>query len=435
MQLKIKSPGKIFYGWWVLLAGIFVNTLGSGSYQYGFGVFFKPIVEEFGWTRAATSVAFSMSTLEGGLEGPIIGPLIDRFGPRKLIAIGTILLGLGYILLSQINSLLSFYLVYVVVISIGYNTGFHWAAQTAVANWFVRKRTITLGLLSSGQGLGGAIMAPTLAWLLVQMGWRGSLVVVGVAMLVLCLPVAAIVRHRPEQYGMLPDGDPVPPRTSTQRTQEKGQLKEEIYFTVWEALRTRVFWQLAFGFSLRGLSVGAVLVHIIPLLTDHGFDAQVAANIAGLLALMSLPGRIIFGFLGDMFPKRYLLSVNYVLQGVALLLLLRAQTMEEIYLFVFLYGLGWGSSPLMMSIRADYFGRRYFGTISGSNQGLVMLAHVAGPVFAGWIFDVTNSYDVAFILFAATIFLGALTHSFAGPPKPPQRPASTCEPGPTSSEA
>lgn len=429
---QIKKRTNIFYGWWILVAGIIVNTYGSGSYQYGFGVFFKPISEEFGWTRAATSAAFSMSSLEGGLEGPVIGPLIDRFGPRKLMIIGITLLSLGLILLSQINSLLTFYLVYVLVVAIGFNTGFHWAAQTAIANWFHRKLTVAMGLLSSAQGLGGAIMAPSLGWLLAQFGWRSSLILVGVTMFLICMPLAFLIKHRPEEHGCLPDGDTETPATAedpkTPKLKGNSSLVED-YFTVWEAMRTTVWWQLTLGFALRGLSVGAVLVHQVPFLIDQGFDPQVAAYTLGLLAFMSLPGRIIFGFLGDMFPKRYLLSLNYVFQGAGLLLLLRAQTIEEVYLFTFLYGLGWGSAPLMMSIRGEYFGRRYYGTISGFNQAFVMIGHVAGPVFAGWVFDVTQSYQLAFVIFAVALFAGAVILFFAKPPRPPRRGvAATCEP-------
>ncbi|MFH1486422.1 MAG: MFS transporter [Chloroflexota bacterium] len=424
---EIRKKSKIFYGWWILVAGVLVNTYGSGSYLYGFGVFFKPISEEFGWTRAATAAAFSMSSLEGGLEGPIIGPLIDRFGPRKLMVIGITLLSVGLLALSQINSLLSFYLVYVLLIAIGFNTGFHWASQTAVANWFVRRRTVALGLLSSAQGLGGAIMAPALGWLVVQAGWRGSVIILGVSMFLLCIPLVMLVRHKPEQYGLLPDGDTETGAQGDPNEISPGKLRQslpqdEAYFTVWEAMRTRVWWQLAFGFILRALGVGAVIVHLVPALIDRGFDPQFAANTLGFLALMSVPGRIIFGFLGDMFPKRYLLSVNYVLQGAALIFLLRAETVEQVYIFIVLYGLGWGSAPLMMSIRGEYFGRRYYGTISGFNQAFVMIGHVAGPVFAGWVFDITQSYHLAFAIFASTLFAGAVSHFFAKPPAPPKRP-------------
>ncbi|MBI2908302.1 MAG: MFS transporter [Chloroflexi bacterium] len=428
--VKAKSPNRIFYGWWIVLAGIGVNTYGAGAYQYGFGVFFKPIVEEFGWTRAATAAAFSMSSLEGGLEGPLIGPLIDKFGPRKIMIVGITLLSLGLLALSQINSLLTFYAVYVFLIAVGFNTGFHWATQTAIANWFIRKRGRALGLLSSAQGLGGSIMAPTLAWLVVQLGWRGSLILVGLTMFLFCIPLAMLVKHRPEEHGCLPDGEgeiQAPVAKGKPRAAEASR-PEEAYFTLREAIRTRVWWQLALGFMLRSFGAGAVLVHQIPLLIDRGFDPQTAANMVGLVALMSVPGKVVFGSLADVLPKRHLVAIAYCMQGVALIILLRAQTIEEVYVFAALHGFGWGSGPVMMSLRGEYFGRRYFATIGGCNQAIVMLGHVVGPVFAGWIFDTTHSYNIAFAIFASTLFLGAVILFFAKRPRPPERMPTTCLP-------
>ncbi|MBI2908303.1 MAG: MFS transporter [Chloroflexi bacterium] len=425
--IKAKSTGRIFYGWWVLLAGIGINTFGAGAYQHGFGVFFKPIVEEFGWTRAATSAAFSMSSLEGGLEGPVIGPLIDKFGPRKVMIVGITLLSLGLVALSQVNSLLTFYAVYVLLIAIGFNTGFHWAAQVAVANWFIRKRGAAFGLLGSAQGLGGSVMAPTLAWMVVQLGWRGSVIALGLILFLFCIPLALLVKHKPEEDGCLPDGDSPVVTVGTGSTPTKVTSgTEDAYFTLMEALRTRVWWQFALGFTLRSLATGAVLVHQIPLLTDLGFDPQVAANSVGLLALMSMPGKIVLGFLADRFSKRYLLCTAYILQAAAIVLLLRAQTTEELFLFAFLYGIGWGAGPVMTSIRGEYFGRRYFGTISGCNQAIVMLGHVVGPVFAGWAFDVTRSYDAALIIFVGTLLAGAAILFFARQPEPPKRALLAC---------
>ncbi|MBI2908301.1 MAG: MFS transporter [Chloroflexi bacterium] len=422
--VETKPARKIFYGWWVLLAGAGIGIFGAGSYQYGFGVFFKPISEEFGWSRAATAAAFSMSSLEGGLEGPLVGFLIDKFGPRKLMMIGVTLLSLGLLALSQINSLLTFYLVYMVLIAIGFNTGFHWSAQIAVANWFARRRGRALGLLASARGLGGSIMAPGLAWLVVQMGWRGSLVVLGLFMFAICLPLAMLVRRRPEDYGLLPDGDGSGTLHAVAakgpRLEDKATT-EEVDFTVGEALRSRAWWLLVAAFTLRSFGAGAVIVHQVPLLTDRGFDLQVAANTLGAVAVASMPGKAILGFLGDMFPKRYLLAMSFILYASSLAVLLRAQTIEEVYVFAALYGLGTGCGPVMQAIRAEYFGRRYFGTIGGLNQAIVMMGNVAGPVFAGWVFDITRSYDIALTVFAVTLLAGAVTVFYARQPKPPQR--------------
>ncbi|MFH1484968.1 MAG: MFS transporter [Chloroflexota bacterium] len=424
VAVKGKSTSKIFYGWWVVLAGAVTGAFGAGAYQFGFGVFFKPISDEFGWSRVATAAAFSMSALEGGIEGPIVGVLVDRFGPRKLMMIGITVLSLGLLALSQINSLLSFYLVYMLLIAIGFNTGFHWSAQIAVANWFARRRGRALGLLASARGIGGSIMAPGLAWLVVHMGWRGSLIVLGLCMFAFCLPLAMLVRRRPEDHGLLPDGDE-PDALHAVVAKEPG-LKdkaptEEADFTVGEALRSRAWWLLVIGFTLRAFGAGAIVVHQVPLLTDRGFDIQVAANTLGALAVASIPGKAVLGLLGDTFPKRYLLAMTFIAQAISVVVLLRAQTIQEVYVFAVLYGLGTGCGPVMQAIRAEYFGRTYFGTIGGLAQAVVVVGNVAGPVFAAWIFDITRSYDVALAIFAVTLMVGAVTVFQARRPKPPQR--------------
>ncbi|MFH1486780.1 MAG: MFS transporter [Chloroflexota bacterium] len=420
LRARTGERAGIFYGWWVLLAGMALTTYGAGLFQYSFGVFFRPISTEFGWSRAATAGAFSMSSLEGGIEGPIVGPLIDRLGPRKMIVIGILLMALGFLALSQVNSLLAFYFVYVVLLGIGYNTGFHHSAITAVANWFVRRRTLALGLLTCAIGLGGTIMAPTTAFMVGHLGWRGAAIAAGIGLVAVCLPLALLIRHKPEQYGLLPDGD-WPLRIALGQNAKGTQTRalEETDFTVWEVLRTRVWWQLSIGFALRGLGTGAVIVHQVPLLIDRGIDPQTAANTMGLLAFMSLPGRLLFGFLGDMLPKRVLIALTCALQGVALLIFANATSMEQVYFFLVVYGLGWGASPLLMSIRGEYFGRKNYGTIAGFQQAVTMTGHVAGPVFAGWVFDVTGDYRMAFAICAGALFAGAIINFFAKPPAHP----------------
>lgn len=400
-----------------------MTAYGAGVFQYAFGVFFKPISSEFGWSRALTAGAFSMSNLEGGIEGPVVGPLIDRFGPRKIIIGGIIMMALGFLMLSRVDSLLTFYISYVAFIAIGYNAGFHDAAIAAVANWFSRKRTMALGVLTCAFGLGGTVMAPLTAWLLSQLGWRSAAAALGIGVAVFCLPLAMLVRHRPERYGYLPDGDPAPVETPAVTTRPEADSAERD-FTIWEAMRTTVWWQLAAGFGLRTLGTGSVIVHQVPLLTDNGIDPQVAANSMGLLAFMSLPGRLIFGYLGDRLPKRYLLTATYVIQAGSLFILLNAKTMEQVYLFTFIYGLGWGASPLMMSIRGEYFGRKNYATIAGFQQTVIMIGGVSGPILVGWIFDVTGSYYWAFVGCAASIFSGGLLHFFAKRPTFPRASAA-----------
>ncbi len=415
----------LFYGWWIVIACWIITIYGSGIFFYGFSVFFQPIVTEFGWSRAVTSGAFALSQAEGFVEGPIIGPLVDRFGPRRLMFVGITMVSIGFMALSLIDGLLAFYVVYVVLLAVGFNTGFFIAAQAAVGNWFIRRRSLALGVLTTAFGFGGAIMVPIIAWLVADYGWRSAAFILGMGMAVVGLPMAVLVRHRPEQYGYVPDGQSGPPAKAAGADAEASARTntpiEEVDFTIWEALKTRAFWILSLAFGFRTLAISATVIHQIPLLTDRGFSEGTAAGVLALMSLMSVPGRLIFGFLGDYLDKRRLVFIAYILQGIGLVVLLNASRLEHLYLFTIVFGLGWGAPTVLVAMRGDYFGRRYFATIAGVQQSVVAVGTVIGPVYAGWIFDTTRSYDAAFLTFIVAILIGAVLVLFARRPLPPRR--------------
>ena len=417
---------RVFYGWWIVLACWAVTLYGGGAFFFGFSAFFKPISEEFGWSRALTAGAISLSQAEGFIEGPIVGPLVDRFGPRKLMLLGICMVTLGFLALSLVDTLVFFYLVYVVLLAIGFNTGFFVAAQAAVANWFIKRRSRALGLLSTANGFGGAIMAPLVAWLILNFGWRVASVWIGLGMFVIGVPLALVVRHRPEQYGYLPDGEkaqdnPPNPRGPGDEAPKEVPRPDEVDFTIWEALATRVFWMLAVAFGLRTLAISATVIHQIPFLTDRGISEQAAAGILAMMGLMSIPGRLIFGYLGDSFNKRYLLVIAYMLQALGVFILLNADSIQQVLLFTVVFGMGWGAPNLLFALRADYFGRKYFATIAGVEQSIVAIGTITGPVYAGLVYDINQSYQLAYSTSIVSITLGAVICFFAYPPKPPKR--------------
>ena len=414
---------RVFYGWWIVLACWAVTLYGGGAFFFGFSAFFKPISEEFGWSRALTAGAISLSQAEGFIEGPIVGPLVDRFGPRKLMLFGVALASIGFLVLSIVNGLLMFYLVYVLLLAIGFNTGFFVAAQAAVANWFIRKRSRALGLLSTANGFGGAVMAPLIAALILAFGWRVAALFLGIGLFAIGIPLAFVVRHRPEHYGYLPDNAESPDELALAAGGSPNSTSPtvELDFTIWEALRTPVFWMLAVAFGLRTMAISATVVHQIPFLTDAGISQQAAAGILALMGLMSIPGRIGFGFMGDYFNKRYLLAIAYMLQAAGILILLTADSLSQVFLFTVVFGLGWGAPNLLFALRADYFGRKYFATIAGAEQSIVAIGTVIGPVYAGLVYDINQSYQLAFITFVLTISIGAVICFFSYPPKPPER--------------
>ena len=417
---------RVFYGWWIVLACWAVTLYGGGAFFFGFSAFFKPISEEFGWSRALTAGAISLSQAEGFIEGPIVGPLVDKFGPRKLMLFGVTLASIGFLALSIVNGLLMFYLVYVLLLAIGFNTGFFVAAQAAVANWFIRKRSRAPGPAQHRQRLwrrgdGSALIAA----LILAFGWRVAALFLGVGLFAIGIPLAFIVRHRPEQYGYLPDNAKSQDELIITRTSAGDRIAHalvgELDFTIWEALRTPVFWMLAVAFGLRTMAISATVVHQIPFLTDAGISQQAAAGVLALMGLMSIPGRIGFGILGDYFNKRYLLAIAYLFQAAGILILLTADSLSQVVLFTVVFGVGWGAPNLLFAMRADYFGRKYFATIAGAEQSIVAIGTVIGPVYAGLIYDINQSYQIAFITFVFTIAIGAVICFFSYPPKPPER--------------
>jgi len=336
-----------------------------------------------------------------------------------------------------INSIWMFYLLYAGLLSVGYNAGFGHASLAAIANWFIKKRTRAISVYTIGAGLGGAVVVPMLAWLVANYGWRMAAVVVGLLMWAICIPLGMTFRHRPEQYGYLPDGAKEVPDASGPLPEKKGHGQEELQstrfgevdFTLREAMKAPSFWLLGLSNALRSIGQNAVVVHQIAYLTDVGISEQMAAAALGLLTLTSVPARLIFGWLGDRYSKRHLLMFTYILSAIGVLVLAYTSNMSQVYVFLVIYAIGYGGAiPIMMSIRGEYFGRKNFATIRGFMDIFQMLGTVIGPVFAGYVYDVSGSYYWAFLSFVVTYLLGAAVVLLA------KRPTRAAAPGPTLAE-
>ena len=422
---------NVFYGWWVVAAGAFLYFLGIGSVFYGFSAFFNPMVDEFRWSRAITSGAYSLSRLEGGIEGPIIGPLIDKFGARKLIFVGIILAGVGYMALTQVSNAVSLYLIFGLLVTMGYETGFFHATTTAAANWFIKKRSRALAIITTGGGLGGAAIVPLLALLITHFGWRMAALIMGVIIIVFGLPMLFVVRSRPEDKGLLPDNEVVAPQpepaAGAKPAGSDGPSPSvvpaaEIDFTVREALKTKAFWTYVGAMMLRACILSAIVVHQIPHLVDVGIPYQAAANCLGTMVLLSIPGRLVFGGLGDRFDKRYLLLISSLLQAVGIWILINVTTLWMAYLSVAVYGVGYGGAiPLSIAFRGQLFGRKIFATIGGVTAAFTAGATVAAPILAGYIYDTSGSYSLAFYIFVVLVSLSGFAFLLVRQPKPPAR--------------
>ena len=417
-----------FYGWWIVSVAAVLNGYGAGVNFYGFGVFFNPMREEFGWSRAATAGVFSLARLEGAPLGPIIGWLIDRIGSRRMMVAGLALTGLGFVSMYFIQSLWMFYLIYGVLIATGFSMGFFQAPQAMIANWFFRRRAQALSYLAVGAGLGGATLVPAMGAFMGMAGWRSTAVAVGVLMWVVGIPLALTLRHRPEEMGQVPDGLPsrdeapaaddpkLPPSAPVERAEAAG--RQEAEFTVGQAVRTSTFWTLVLAMAFRSSILSSIVVHQIAHLEDIGVARHTAEAMLGLMIAISIPGRLLFGWLGDRFSKQHLLAFSSVLQGIGIFIIANATGLAYVWPFLLFYGLAYGGAiPLTQALRADLFGRKVFATVGGLIMPFTTLGGVAGPIFAGYVYDATDSYRIAFYTFVVLILLSGLTFLFVRPPK------------------
>ncbi len=415
-QVK-RRANSIFYGWWIVVGGFTVQLLNGALLFHSFTAYFVFLQAEFGWSRTVLSGAFSLTRVESGLLGPIEGFLVDRLGPRAVMRAGVVLFGAGFILLSLVNSILTFYLAFSIM-ALGSALAGFLPASTAVANWFARRRATAMGIMMTGMGVGG-LLVPAITFSLSTFGWRGTAFGSGVLILAVGLPAVQLMRHRPEDYGEMPDGEK-PPETADGAERPSPQLDG---LTARQALKTRGFWMLSLGHSIALLVVGAAMVHQMPHMVESGgLSVGLAGAVVALLMAVVIMGQLIGGPIGDRINKRIGIAACMVVHGAALLIFALLTNLIGAVLFALLHGLAWGvRGPLLNSIRADYFGRVAFGTIMGFSSLIIMTGMTLGPIFAGAMADWLGDYRLAFVILAGICVAGSLLFLLAKPPEPPSR--------------
>lgn len=394
-----------FYGWWIVAGGSVSQAYTSGAFWQGFGAFFDPIVEQFGWSRAVTSGVVSLQRAESGAISPFVGYFINKFGPRNVMLFGTVLTALGFILLSQINELWQFYAAFL-IITIGLSFGTFLVVTTTVANWFVAQRARAMSITMAGSGLGG-ILVPVIVWLIATTDWRTALIAIGIGFLIVGIPVSFTMKSRPEDYGMLPDGaQPTEsPPDSTGSTPRPRTTLTEADLTIRQALSGRVFWQLALAMGVSGMAISAS-IHQIPAITSFGLSREIGGlSILGV-SIFSVAGRLGSGYFGDKFDKRKIIAIAFGFQFIGTMVFAFSSEIWHLIVFVITWGFGFGASiPVRFALIADIFGRRNYGSIMGTLMTTSAVFGVIGPVLVGWLFDVRNNYREPFALMAFSVLI------------------------------
>jgi len=401
---------RVFYGWWVLFLGSMVVCVGSGILYHSFTVFFLPIKRDLAVSSAAVSLLYACARLEGGAEGPLVGYMVDRWGPRVMILMGSVLAGSGLLLLSTVQSFMGFFFVYIFIVSLGFNAGFFHPVYAAVNSWFVRHRGKGFAITGAASSIGGMIMAPFLSYLIVTYGWRTAVTISGLLILGIAVPSALPIRRTPEMMGLVPDGGPGKPAAN--RAGGSGvDPSGEVEFKIRDALRTLDYWLLFGAIGLRVSVTVALAVHFVPLYVWKGMSEVGSAYLISLFALGTILTTLVSGWMGDRWNKSLLCGLGVLPTIVGMLALILGGSGALLYVLPVGLAITMGIVPLNWALIGDLFGRRSYGTL----RGIMLIGNGLGtflsPIYAGWLFDRTGSYAVVlstFIIihvFAATLFV------------------------------
>jgi MFS family permease len=401
---------RLFYGYIVVAAIFFILVLMWGIVNT-FGIFFKPMLTDLGWTRAVTSGAFAVFWIIQGLLAIVMGRINDRLGPRIVISVCGFVLGLGFLLMSQTSAFWQLYLFYGVIIGTAMGGSFVPPTST-IARWFVKRRNTMTGIALAGISVGGLITPPLANWLISIYGWRISYIILGGLALVAVILVAQLLRRDPAQVGLTPYGE------SKEETELKGSTK---VFSLGEAAPTRQFWLVLSMYFCLGFSMFTILVHIAPHATDLEFSATTAANILATAGGVGAVGRLALGWAADRIGNRQVFILGFALMAAALFWLISATETWALYLFAAVFGFAaMGCAVSESPLVAELFGLRSHGLIMGVINIGFCIGAAAGPFLAGYIFDVTSSYNVAFLVCSAVSVVGLILSAVLRPTKTSQ---------------
>ncbi len=409
---KIRSMS---YGWWVAIVGAANMTFVSAPTFQGSGVIFAAVEAQFGWSRTVVSGVATFGRFGGAVLGPLEGYLVDRLGPARMMLIGLVLGGIGFLLFSQTRTP-TWYFATFFILSLGFSAGGFMPATAAVAKALPRRRATGIAIVLAGSSL-GALLVPLLAWGIETHGFRTTMVVIGLVAIALAPAFSYALSRRPLE----PRPDDAAAGQSRPGGAPEERAPDDESFTVREEIRTRAFWFMAGAHALANISVGAVSAHIVLHLKDLGMSLATASSIIPMYATIALVAQLTGGLIGDRMDKRVPIAGLMAVQTVAIVVLAYIDTFAGAVLFAVLWGIGFGARPpLFHAMRGDYFGGRYFASILGVSSFPMTLGMMAAPVVAGYAFDVQGTYRWVFLGVAACCLAGGFLILFATRPIHPR---------------
>ncbi len=429
-------PGRFFYGWWILGLISFMAALNNAFFDKGPALFLIPVGVSLGLNRATSSLIFSLGRSEGALNGPVVGYLVDRFGARKMMVIGTFLAGIGFVIFALAPNLWVFALAYLGFVSLGATMAFQDSATSMVNMWFSRYRVRAMSIREATGNLGSTILIPLMTLVIAIYDWRIAALMGAVAYLVLILPFIPLLKESPESIGLLPDGanadDVGGARTATSDAPGVDSVEalrlRRFYdtpeFTVREALRTSSYWYLLTGTMLRQVSRVGLDLHYIAILEWKGFDLSIAALFFTLRLGMNVPSKLVVGYFGDRVSKPAILSGGMVLYALGLVLLLSSNAVWILVVSAVVSGLSEGITPVNWGAIGDYFGRHHYATLRGIINLSYSWALLFVPFAAGWWFDQHASYTVPIVVSLGAAAASAVVYALMRQPKLPARLAA-----------
>jgi MFS family permease len=424
VQHGIKRQG-IFYGWYIVGVGFLANVASSFALASTLSIFLKPLTAELGISRGVFSLLRSGEGIIAACLAPLVGTLVDRYGGRWLMAVGATIAALGFLLLGYIENFGQFVAIRLTLVTFGDVLMGYMVVNVVVAQWFVQRRGRAFAVTSMGVGFAKVCMPILVAWLLVSLGWRQTWMVFGVlTVALLVLPALLVIKRRPEDMGLFPDGAREP--VAADVSMRSGKRAGEAYLTndldmIWtraEAVRSSAFWLLVITFGISSIGVTGLNLHVYSYVTDIGHSPVVAASVMSVIASMQLASPLAWGLFAERIDARFVAMLRFVVQGVGLGLAISTGNFLCLYAGFFLYGIGLGGNMVLPDILwANYFGRRSLGKVRGMGLLISQVLAAVGPPFFGFLFDITGGYGLSFAIFGVALMTSAGLSLMLKPPR------------------